>query len=113
MAILKEKPTLSDYQHYMKTICAERGWDKASTLQTWLLFTEEVGELAKAIRDTNGLFQEKDKTGIRENLEGEFADVLSYIFDLANQLDVDLEQAFRKKEAINSARNWSKIENKS
>ena len=110
MAILKENPILSDYQLYMKTICAERGWDKADTLQTWLLFTEEVGELAKAIRDTNGLFQEKDKTGIKENLEGEFADVLSYVFDLANQLDVDLEQAFRKKEAINAARNWSKIE---
>lgn len=109
MAILKENPNLSDYQHYMKTICAERGWDKANTLQTWLLFTEEVGELAKAIRDTNGLFQEKDKTDIRENLEGEFADVLSYVFDLANQLDVDLEEAFRKKEAINAKRNWSEI----
>lgn len=110
MAILKENPTLVDYQDYVKRICAERGWDKASTLQTWLLFTEEVGELAKAIRDTNGLFQEKDKTDIRENLEGEFADVLSYIFDLANQLNVDLEQAFRKKEVINAARNWSEIE---
>jgi NTP pyrophosphatase (non-canonical NTP hydrolase) len=110
MTILKENSTLADYQQYVKKICAERGWDKANTLQTWLLFTEEVGELAKAIRDTNGLFQETDKANVRENLEGEFADVLSYIFDLANQMNVDLEQAFRNKEKINAARSWTEIE---
>lgn len=109
MATLKPKATLGDYQQYIKTVCEERGWDKTDTLQTWLLLTEEIGELAKAIRDTNGLFQEAEKDkkeAVRANLEGEFADVLSYVFDLANQLDVDLEKAFRDKEAINAKRVW-------
>jgi NTP pyrophosphatase (non-canonical NTP hydrolase) len=45
----------------------------------WL--TEEVGELARAIR-----------TGDRANLEHELSDVLAWTVSLANLLDVDLER---------------------
>jgi NTP pyrophosphatase (non-canonical NTP hydrolase) len=56
---------------------ASRGVDA-----TFRWLTEEVGELAKAIR-----------TGDRANLEHEFADVLAWTTSLANLLDVDLERA--------------------
>jgi NTP pyrophosphatase (non-canonical NTP hydrolase) len=46
----------------------------------WL--TEEVGELAKALR-----------TGDRANLEHEFGDVLAWLASLANLHDVDLGEA--------------------
>lgn len=46
----------------------------------WL--TEEVGELARAIR-----------TGDRDNLELEFSDVAAWLASLANLLDVDLDTA--------------------
>ncbi|MGZ8582793.1 MAG: MazG nucleotide pyrophosphohydrolase domain-containing protein [Actinomycetota bacterium] len=46
----------------------------------WL--TEEVGELAKAMR-----------TGDRANLEHEFGDVLAWLASLANLEGVDLEAA--------------------
>ena len=46
----------------------------------WL--TEEVGELARAIR-----------TGDRGNLELEFSDVLAWVVSLANLLEVDLARA--------------------
>jgi NTP pyrophosphatase (non-canonical NTP hydrolase) len=46
----------------------------------WL--TEEVGELAKALR-----------TGDRANLEHEFGDVLAWLASLANVEDIDLEAA--------------------
>ncbi len=49
----------------------------------WL--TEEVGELARAIR--------KDD---RANLEHEFSDALAWIMSLANLLDVDLEQVMAR-----------------
>lgn len=111
MAILKEKPTLTDLQEYIKVLCAERGWDKNNHLEMFLLFSEEIGELAKAIRAYSGLYQEKGKEKSAEEtkkeLEGEFADVLSYLLDLANYFDVDLEKAFRDKEAINAERDWS------
>ncbi len=106
MIKIKEQPTLSDLQTYVQKVCEANGWDKASHLQTWLLFTEEIGELAKSIRDIDNLYQEKEKAGVRENMEGEFADVLSYLLHLANIFDVDLERAFREKEAINAQRKW-------
>ena len=105
MARLKEQPTLPDIQTYIKAICAERGWDKNNHLELFLLFSEEVGELAKAIRDHDGLYGEKAKSDKRK-LEDEFADVLSYLIDLANHFNVDLEQALRKKQAYNETREW-------
>ena len=46
----------------------------------WL--TEEIGELAKAMR-----------TGDPANLEHEFGDVLAWLASLANLEDIDLERA--------------------
>src|ERR1700733_10894252 len=105
MADLSTHPTLPELQRYMDKICKERGWTKDSYAEKFLLFTEEVGELAKAIRKTQGLYQEKAKQKHVE-LEEEFADVLSYLLDLANYFHVDLEKAFREKEQVNSARIW-------
>lgn len=106
MATLKEKPTLPDLQQYLKAVCAERGWEGNSYLELFLLFSEEVGELAKAIRNRTNLYKEQGKVLKKGELEGEFADVLSYLLDLANHFEVDLEQAFRDKEKINSEREW-------
>ena len=105
MANFPEHATLPALQHYIDRICQERGWTKDSYAEKFLLFTEEVGELAKAIRKTQGLYPEKAKEKHME-LEEEFADVLSYLLDLANYFHVDLEQAFREKERINTTRTW-------
>lgn len=51
----------------------------------WL--TEEVGELARAIR-----------TGDRDNLESEFSDVLAWLASLANLLEVDLDAVMARYE---------------
>ena len=53
---------------------------------TFMWFTEEVGELATALR--NGSEQER---------AGEFADVLAWLVTLANCVGVDLEKAVRAK----------------
>ncbi len=107
MQELKQKPTLSDLQKYVKELCAERGWDKNDSLEIFLLFSEEVGELAKAIRNKRELYHESGKIIKADELEDEFADVLSYLLDLANQFDIDLETAFRNKEKKNAKRIWS------
>lgn len=54
---------------------------------TWLWFSEEVGELARAINGRTS----------RENLRHEFADVLAWLTTLANIAGVDLDQAVRTK----------------
>ena len=53
---------------------------------TWLHFSEEYGELARALA-----------RGDRANLEEEFADVLAWLCTLANINDVDLASAVTKK----------------
>ena len=100
MAYLPEHPTLSDLQNYVDEVCKERGWVKDTYAEKFLLFMEEVGELAKAMRKEQGLYVEKAKQK-RVELEQEFADVLSYLL-----YHIDLEQAFREKEKINDGRRW-------
>ena len=105
MAALPEHFTLRDLQQYTDAVCRERGWNKDSYAEKFLLFSEEVGELAKAIRKARGLYQEKARPSSLQ-LEEEFADVLSYLLDLANCFQVDLEKAFREKEQLNAKRTW-------
>ena len=102
----KNKATLIDLQNHIKTVGQERGWDKNSYLEIFLLFSEEIGELAKAIRNHEGLYAEKAKDYKRFELEEEFADVFNYLLDLANYFEIDLEDAFRKKDAVNAKRKW-------
>ena len=104
--VVPQQATLPALQKYVKEVCEHRGWDSATDLETFLLFTEEVGELAKAIRKERQLFAEKVRPNSSEVGE-ELADLLSYLLDLSNRLGVDLEQAFRAKEAVNAQRVWS------
>ncbi|HEU5187478.1 MAG TPA: hypothetical protein VFT87_03165 [Candidatus Saccharimonadales bacterium] len=71
MSNLKNSPTLTDLQAHIKQICAEKGWDKNSITEMYLLFSEEVGELAKGIRKTTG-FKGESTENARQNLEEEF-----------------------------------------
>ncbi len=54
--------------------------------KTFLWFTEEVGELARAVARGDD----------RANLQEECADVLAWLVTLANVEGVDLEQAIKK-----------------
>jgi NTP pyrophosphatase (non-canonical NTP hydrolase) len=60
---------------------------------THMWFCEEVGELTRALR-----------RGEREELEGEFADVLAWLATLASIAGVDLEAAARRKYAAGCPR---------
>lgn len=110
MTELKENPKLQDYQAHVKAFCEANGWNKNSSTELFLLFMEEVGELAKAMRNEKGLFQEEAKKHKKFELEEEFADVFGYLLDLANHFDIDLEKAYRMKHAINEKRTWTEYE---
>jgi NTP pyrophosphatase (non-canonical NTP hydrolase) len=58
---------------------------------TFLWFSEEVGELAKA------LARRERGDGDDANLREEFADVLAWMTTLANICEVDLEAAINEK----------------
>lgn len=110
MITFPEISSLPLLQKYVAAKCTERGFDKAEDLETYLLLTEEIGEMAKAIRKKRKLFTENKSPAERkaqEQLAEEMADVLSYLLELANRFGIDLEKAFREKEAVNDTRSWT------
>ncbi len=73
---------IGTFQKQMQTLYGER--DRARGAErTFVWFTEECGELARAI------FRERDA----ERMAHEFSDVLAWLASLANLAGVDLEQA--------------------
>lgn len=110
MPTLPDNLNLPQLQAYIKALCAEKGWDKNSHLEIFLLFTEEIGELAKAIRQHEKLHlaveHPTSDSPTTQALADEFADVLNYLLDLANYFDIDLETAFRNKNTKNEMRQW-------
>ena len=65
-----------------------------SELTNMACLTEEVGELARVIARKYG--DQSFKTGEKDNLQDEMADVLWVLICLANQTGVDLTEAFTK-----------------
>jgi NTP pyrophosphatase (non-canonical NTP hydrolase) len=89
-------------QAYYDAVAHKRGYVSESPQDVMLLLTEEVGELARAVRKRVGLIREG---GFGSADAGEeLADIQLYIVHLANTLEVDLAQAVSRKELINTAR---------
>lgn len=104
MPQLNEHPTLAHYQAYVAQLEIERGFEDQSTRDKCLLLGEEVGELFKAVRKTEGL---KVDVGSRVgSISEELADIFIYVCAIANRCNINLEEAFRDKEAINHQRSW-------
>jgi len=104
MPELGSDPTLAKLQTYVTQLETERGFASQTVLHKCLLLGEEVGELFKAIRRQEGLLiDEASRIG---EVGDELADVLIYLLAIANRCDVDLEAAFRAKEARNHERTW-------
>jgi NTP pyrophosphatase (non-canonical NTP hydrolase) len=102
--MLKDSPRLKDFQEYVALMVKERGFDKESVSDIFMLFLEECGEMAKAARKTQDI--KSDKSSEQFELSNEIADVFIYLLDICNQFDIDLERAFRDKETINKQRSW-------
>ena len=105
MPELSEAPTLKAYQAYVIELEAERGFSDQGPIDKCLLLGEEVGELFKAVRKAEGLVI--DANSHVGDIGHELADVFVYLCALANRYGVDLEAAFRAKEAINETRVWA------
>jgi len=102
--ILKDNPTLRDFQNYIAEMVKERGFDKENISEIFMLFLEECGEMAKAARKTQNI--KSDKNSEQFHLDHEIADVFIYLLDICNHYNIDLEKSFRDKEEINKKRFW-------
>ncbi|QSQ18986.1 hypothetical protein JY651_26940 [Pyxidicoccus parkwayensis] len=110
MIELPEGASMKDYQRYIHELEALHGWLKVDLVHNCFLMGEEVGEVFKAVRRYNKLFDEGQGTPpeqARANVAEELVDVFNYLVAIANRVGVDLEQAFREKNARNQQRSWS------
>lgn len=107
MAELKQNPTLRDIQAYIKECEIERGFINQTPAEAMLILLGELGEVAAAMRKHEGL--SVDLNSKPDDVELELGgDVLFCLGKLANRYNIDLEEAFRKKEEINKTRVWIK-----
>lgn len=104
MKKLPAKPTLKDFQKYVKFKIKERGFDHETLPEVFMLLFEECGELAHAARKLSNV--KTDPASKKRIAEEEVVDVLWYLIDICNYLNIDLEKAFRAKEKINEKRVW-------
>ena len=95
-------PAVQSFQSYYKRVAAQRGYDKEDAQNCLLLMTEEVGELARAIRRRKNLVRHGHADIANEALE--LADIFLYVVHMANILDLDLSRIVREKELINFKR---------
>lgn len=105
MLHLKDHPTLADFHAYIADMVVERGFEREDLAKKFMLLLEETGEFAKSARKAAGIQYAEDST--QSEAAHEAADVFMVLLDICNILGVDLEQAFREKEAKNKTRTWN------
>lgn len=100
--------TLNLYRDTTHALCRDKGWDRAPVNTVWLLLTEEIGELASAIRQYTRTFK---KSGLKKergiDIQMEMGDVFSYLFQLASMLNVDLDEMWEKHQEKVQLRNYN------
>ena len=52
--------SLNNYKIETERICKQKGWTNAAIDTVWLLLTEEIGELASAIRQYEKTYKKTD-----------------------------------------------------
>jgi len=97
---------IRELQKYIWQKNIDRGFAEESVEKKMLMLTEEVGELAKAVRGYVGMGF-STTTSTSEAAE-EIADILIITLGLASKLNVDVYNALENKEAKNDKRTWSK-----
>jgi len=75
---------IKEFQELIRQVYFQKD-SKRGKAETFRWFIEEVGELAKAIRN-----------GREEELLEEFSDVCAWLFSLANLYNIDMEEALKK-----------------
>ena len=108
--LLTKKDSLTDVQNYVRQVNELRGFQNQDLQDTMLLLTEEIGELAKAIRkDYTDMSVDINKLNNYGSIESEIADVFYVLSCVCNKLDINILDALKKKEAENINRTWNKV----
>jgi len=95
-------------QKALAAFAAERDWERFhSPKNLAMALAAEAGELLELFQWLTQSESEHPTPALRREVAYELADVLIYLLRLADRLDIDLEAAFRQKNARNQTRTWN------
>ena len=104
---LSDNATLKDIQEEINRLRRERNFSM-DRLHIMMLLLEETAELCCQIRRTYVDHIPALPSDNKSSIQHEMADVFILLNALAKTENIDLETAWRSKEAINDARDWKK-----
>jgi len=84
---------ISEYQQWLKEWDQARGFDKADPGLTLVHALEEIGEVAREVLFLKGYKQDGLPEQHRQALAEELSDTIVFLFKLAYQYDIDIEDA--------------------
>jgi len=86
---------IRDYQTWLQAYDEARGWDKITPAHLFLHLIEEIGEIAREVEYLEGYRETDDADAARARLATELADAATFLYKLAYQYGIDLEDALR------------------
>ncbi len=84
---------ISEYQQWIKEWDQARGFDQADPGLTVVHALEELGEVAREVLFIKGYKQDALPAEHHQALANELADTIVFLFKLAYQYDIDIEDA--------------------
>ncbi len=84
---------IADYQQWLKEWDEARDFDKADPGLTLVHAMEELGEVAREVLFLKGYKQDAMPEAHRAALARELADTIVFLFKLAYQFDIDIQEA--------------------
>ena len=101
---ITSESTLAEAQEYIWRMNQERGFNLEDPEKKMLMLTEEVGEVARAVRKLAG--GKFDDATHHADLAEEIADVFIVLSGLASMTGVNISEAVEQKEQKNRQRIW-------
>jgi NTP pyrophosphatase (non-canonical NTP hydrolase) len=97
---------IREYQHWLAEWDRARGWDRVSPAHTLIHAMEELGEVARLVLQDEGYKEPGDRAKLAADLEEELADLLVFLFKLANSTGIDLDAAIVRGQAKAQGRHF-------
>ncbi len=95
---------IREYQSWLEAWDKERGWDRVDPAHTLIHALEEMGEVARLVLRYEGYKEAADPQALRADLTEELSDLLVFLFKLAYQTGIDVEDALRTGQEKANAR---------
>ena len=95
---------ISEIQEQAQELAQKHGWQDSNIDQRFHHLISEVGELSQEL--LRYASPEEAKKDVDRAVGYEIYDIVWNLCELANQLDIDLEQFFLEKIEINCERSW-------